>query len=294
MGKAEIGTPKYLANRMRSKGLQRLRWYCQACERQMRDENGFKMHVNSEPHYRQMLLIGENPGRHLSEYSRQFKSDFLSLLRTSHGEKRVGANQFYQEYIANKEHVHMNATHWKTLSEFIKGLGREGICRVDEDDKGGLFVAWIDNSPEALARQDYIKRKERMERGDEERAQALIEQQIARANRDKAVRDRESDTLSANDIAAEQPDAKPEHILLSARAPEQKIKISLGGLKKSMASPVEAPSKPKTSIFGSSRDAAHASAKAVTASAASGSSLQRLAGARAMIDENSRRSRPYP
>lgn len=29
MGRAEVGTPKYIANKMKSKGLQRLRWYCQ-------------------------------------------------------------------------------------------------------------------------------------------------------------------------------------------------------------------------------------------------------------------------
>ncbi len=29
-------------------GLGRLRWYCQVCEKQCRDENGFKMHAQSE------------------------------------------------------------------------------------------------------------------------------------------------------------------------------------------------------------------------------------------------------
>ncbi|KAF5655184.1 zinc finger rts2, partial [Fusarium heterosporum] len=31
MGKAEVGSTKFVANRMKSKGLQRLRWYCQVC-----------------------------------------------------------------------------------------------------------------------------------------------------------------------------------------------------------------------------------------------------------------------
>ena len=46
--KAEAGTPKWLANKMKSKGLQKLRWYCQMCEKQCRDENGFKCHTMSE------------------------------------------------------------------------------------------------------------------------------------------------------------------------------------------------------------------------------------------------------
>ena len=46
----------------------------------------------------------------------------------------------------------MNATQWETLTDFVKSLGRQGICAVDETPKG-WFIAWIDNSPKALARQ---------------------------------------------------------------------------------------------------------------------------------------------
>ena len=183
MPRAEVGSIKYLNNKLKSKGLQRLRWYCQVCERQMRDENGFKMHVQSESHVRQMVVVGENAGKFIQDYSSQFQRDFLQLLRTSHGEKKVNANHFYQEYIANKEHVHMNATRWTTLTEFVKMLGREGVCRVEEGDRG-LEVAWIDNSPEALRRQDAIRKKERQDRGDEEREQRLIREQVERARRD--------------------------------------------------------------------------------------------------------------
>lgn len=67
------------------------------------------------------------------------------------GTKRVRANQVYQEYIADKSHLHMNATRWVTLTEFVKHLGRSGIARVDETEKG-WFIAWIDSSPKALAK----------------------------------------------------------------------------------------------------------------------------------------------
>ena len=36
-------TPKAIANRIKAKGLQKLRWYCQMCQKQCRDENGFKV-----------------------------------------------------------------------------------------------------------------------------------------------------------------------------------------------------------------------------------------------------------
>ncbi|RDW89497.1 hypothetical protein BP6252_01529 [Coleophoma cylindrospora] len=180
MPKAEVGSTKHLNNKLKSKGLQRLRWYCQVCERQMRDENGFKMHTQSETHVRQMLLVGEDPKKYIEDYSNQFKRDFLQLLRTSHGEKQVNLNHFYQEYIANKEHVHMNSTKWPSLTEFAKYVGREGICRVEENEKG-IHVAWIDNSPENLRRQDAIRKKERQDQGDEEREQRLIREQVRRA-----------------------------------------------------------------------------------------------------------------
>lgn len=199
MPKAEVGSTKHLNNKLKSKGLQRLRWYCQVCERQMRDENGFKMHTQSESHVRQMLLVGEDPKKFIEGYSRQFQRDFLTLLRTSHGEKPVHLNQFYQSYIANKEHVHMNATKWPSLTEFAKFVGREGICRVEETDKG-LHIAWIDNSPEALRRQDAIRKKDRQDKGDEEREQALIREQIKRANMEARTDDDDNEDNAAREL----------------------------------------------------------------------------------------------
>lgn len=43
-GRAEKWTPKWLDNKMKAKGLQKLKWYCQMCQKQCRDENGFKCH----------------------------------------------------------------------------------------------------------------------------------------------------------------------------------------------------------------------------------------------------------
>lgn len=133
-----------------------------------------------------MLVVGEDAKRHIADYSAQFQRDFLTLLRTSHGEKKINANHFYQEYIANKEHIHMNASRWNSLSEFVKFLGREGICRVEEGERG-LMIGWIDNSPEALQRQEAIRKKERQDRGDEEREQRAIREMIERAKGDAEV-----------------------------------------------------------------------------------------------------------
>ncbi|KAI0772247.1 domain of Kin17 curved DNA-binding protein-domain-containing protein [Irpex lacteus] len=180
MPRAEVGTPKYIANQMKSKGLQRLRWYCQVCQKQCRDENGFKCHAQSEAHLRQMLVVGENAGRHISDFSSQFQHDFVTLLSRRFGTKRVKANNVYQEFIQDKNHLHMNATRWVTLTEFVKHLGRTGVARVDETEKG-WFLAWIDNSPKALAKQEASMKKERMTTSDEQRERMLLAEQIERA-----------------------------------------------------------------------------------------------------------------
>ncbi|KAF8574334.1 zinc finger protein RTS2 [Ramaria rubella] len=180
MPRAEVGTPKYVANKMKSKGLQRLRWYCQVCEKQCRDENGFKCHAQSESHLRQMLVVGEHAGKHISNFSMQFQSEFVALLSRRFGTKRVKANNVYQEYIQDKNHLHMNSTRWVTLTEFVKHLGRSGIARVDETEKG-WFLAWVDNSPKALAKQEAAQKKERLTTSDEQRERILIAEQIDRA-----------------------------------------------------------------------------------------------------------------
>ncbi|KAH8305843.1 hypothetical protein KR059_012770 [Drosophila kikkawai] len=180
MGRAEVGTPKYLANKMKSKGLQKLRWYCQMCEKQCRDENGFKCHTMSESHQRQLLLFADSPGKFLHSFSKEFSDGYMELLRRRFGTKRTNANKIYQEYIAHKEHIHMNATRWLTLSDYVKWLGRTGQVVADETEKG-WFVTYIDRSPEAMERQAKADGKEKMEKDDEERMADFIERQIKKA-----------------------------------------------------------------------------------------------------------------
>ncbi|KAK8730721.1 hypothetical protein OTU49_007887 [Cherax quadricarinatus] len=177
MGKAEKGTPKDLANKMKAKGLQKLRWYCQMCEKQCRDENGFKCHTMSESHQRQLLLFAENPDKYLDSFSQEFLDGYTSLLKRRFGTKRVHANNVYQEYIHDRHHIHMNATQWETLTDFVKWLGREGHCVVDETEKG-WYVAYIDRDPETIRRQEQMRRREKFEKDEEERMQDFINKQI--------------------------------------------------------------------------------------------------------------------
>lgn len=187
MPKAEVGSLKHLSNQMKSKGLTRLRWYCQICERATRDENAFKMHCQSESHTRRALEVGRDFKGAQEGFSREFEKNFIQLLRTAHGEKEIHANKFYQEVIADKTHVHLNATKWHSLTEFVKHLGRSGLVRAEEKEDG-IFIAYIDSSPEALARRESARRKELQDRGDEEREQAMLKMQIKRAQKDAEAR----------------------------------------------------------------------------------------------------------
>ncbi|KAJ8006941.1 hypothetical protein DPEC_G00112430 [Dallia pectoralis] len=184
MGKADFLSPKAIGNRIKAKGLQKLRWYCQMCQKQCRDENGFKCHCMSESHQRQLLLASEDPNKIMDTFSEEFKNDFVELIKRRFGTKRVHNNIVYNEYINDREHVHMNSTQWETLTEFTKWLGKEGFCKVDETPKG-WYIQYIDRDPETIRRQEELEKKKKQDLDDEERSAKFIEEQVRRGQEGK-------------------------------------------------------------------------------------------------------------
>ncbi|OZC08652.1 hypothetical protein X798_04333 [Onchocerca flexuosa] len=227
MGKYEKGTPKEIANRCKSKGLQKLRWFCQMCKKQCRDQNGFKCHLTSETHQRQLLLFAENPDTYLKEYSEEFENNFLKVLRSTFGTKRVRANEVYQEYIRNKMHTHMNSTKWHTLTNFVIYLGKSGKCHVDQTEKG-WFISWIDQQEE-LRKQDALHKVKAIH-DDEERLQQLLGEQAERA------REKQQQSLEANT-------SHPTKLLRTSD--DEKITFALTAKKPT----VEELTKPSTSVL---------------------------------------------
>lgn len=179
MGKHEPMTAKAIGKKIKSKGLQKLKFYCQMCQKQCRDSNGFKCHTSSEAHQRQLLLFADNPNKYLGSYSDEFIKDWMYLLRTRFGTRRVLANTVYQEYIKDRDHVHMNSTRWVTLSGLCKWMGRKGICEVEENEKG-WYITYIDRDPETLKKQENLSKKAKLEKDYEERFAKIIEDQIER------------------------------------------------------------------------------------------------------------------
>lgn len=141
------------------------------------------------------------------------------LLSPRFGTKRIKANQVYQEYIQERHHLHMNATRWVTLTEFVKHLGREGIVHVDENEKG-WFVAWIDNSPGALKRQAALQKMERQKVDDEGRERKRLQEQIEKAKR-------EEDEKQAGDDKGEG-SSKPAAVEDGLRRDQGPIKLGIG------------------------------------------------------------------
>ncbi|KAH3668579.1 hypothetical protein OGAPHI_002333 [Ogataea philodendri] len=186
MAKPEFGSAKYAASQLRRRGLQKTKFYCQVCEKQCLDENGFKLHIQSPSHIRRLndrLGNSNNNSRALiREYSGRFLGDFLRLLRINHGEKLIGCNRFYQEYIMDKNHVHLNSTRWKSLTSLVMFLKHQELCRVEENEDYEEFdaerysIAYIDKSAKKPSKEQKI-------RSDEESASRMLQEQIERGRK---------------------------------------------------------------------------------------------------------------
>jgi DNA/RNA-binding protein KIN17 len=59
----------------------------------------------------------------MDEFSGEFNREYINTLKRRFGTKRVHANIVYQEYINDRNHIHMNATKWLTLTDYVQYLG---------------------------------------------------------------------------------------------------------------------------------------------------------------------------
>ncbi|ODV63390.1 Rts2p ASCRUDRAFT_73262 [Ascoidea rubescens DSM 1968] len=197
MGRAEYGTPKYFSNQMKSIGLQKLKFFCQVCEKQCRDANGYKCHTQSESHIKKIQYFGTNKREYtkvIENYSENFEREFLRLLKRKHGTKKINVNKFYQEYILeDKKHIHLNSTKWSSLTSLIKHLSKEGKVHFYEDEQqqssgnsnedynmNFYLISYIDH--DTLQREETQKKKSfKASRTEEEREMAFVSQQMSRA-----------------------------------------------------------------------------------------------------------------
>lgn len=189
-------TAAAISKRMKAKGLGRLRWYCQMCEKQCRDENGFKNHTQSAGHQRQLALFSENPNEYINRFSDSFRTEFLLVLRRRYGTNMVAANMVYQEYIKDRDHLHMNATKWTTLSEFVKDLGKEGFCKVQDRDDG-WWLSFIDRA--AAEKEQRAREMDRRRLAQERRADNLLRERLRAAINSKHTNPTHADKQKQNE-----------------------------------------------------------------------------------------------
>ncbi|KGU29451.1 DNA/RNA-binding protein KIN17 [Candida albicans P57055] len=199
MAKAEFGTAKYQSKKLRAAGLQKLKFYCQLCSKQCRDSNGFKNHLSSPSHIKKVSEIHESgdSSKLIETYSTKFQDEFIKLLRINHGTKFINANKFYQEYIRERDHIHMNSTRWRSLTSFIKHLGKNGIVKVQTNDESNeeeegfnLEIKLIDRTQTLNAYQ--IKSDgNSLEDNDEMNDDKLLQRQIKRGQEMEKDKDAE-------------------------------------------------------------------------------------------------------
>lgn len=165
----------------------------------------FSLPFSSESHQRQLLLFADNSRKYLGEFSYEFEKCFLQLLKRQFGTKRVHANIVYQEYIRDRNHTHMNATRWTSLSGFVRYLGRTGKVIADETEKG-WFITYIDRDPDTIARQEALAKKQKMDKDDEERLLSYIAKQVERGKQEG--QDEEEEEEKFTEFKRENPEEK--------------------------------------------------------------------------------------
>jgi len=197
MPKHDFLSPKAVANRMKAKGLQKLRWFCQLCNKQCRDENGFSCHQTSEGHRRKMMVFGSNPGRFVNGFSEMFENHFLEQLKISHRFSRINANEFYQEVIKDKYHIHMNSTRWLTLTDFVKHLGSSRKCNIEETNTGWYIK---------LMRKENVYLKEKVDENTEKRRiYRLIKQSTQNKIVNETMMYESRDPITSNSLSTYRP-----------------------------------------------------------------------------------------
>lgn len=224
MGKHEPMSAKAQAIRIKQKGLQKIKYYCEMCKKQCRDDNGFKCHIQSESHQRQALCVAENPERFVNEFSQQFMDGFLYLLRTRFRSTPVLANTIFQEYIKERDHVHLNATRWTALTDFAQWLDEQGMVKAETSDRG-VMVTYIDNDPDRLRREELKAQSEERARLAAEKNRLEVEKQKEAAIRllkdvDKTEVEQSKETLNFKPIAKSNYKRPP------PKVPKKKLKVA--------------------------------------------------------------------
>ncbi|CCK72817.1 Rts2p KNAG_0L01980 [Huiozyma naganishii CBS 8797] len=222
---SDYTSAKFISKQLKAKGLQKLRFYCQVCHKQCRDSNGFQSHIKSPSHLKRISQVTQAD---IDQYTSAFQQAFLKLLRVSHGEKPVEVNKFYNEYIQDKDHVHMNATRFTSLTKFVQHLGTTGEVRVQGLEDGGgvegttsVYISYVDRSSANTVLKQQLQDLEAHERRDQTVKQLLLQRQIARGKQNSTDSETSADTTQEDPASTRQLPPTIQIPLTKKRAPHK-------------------------------------------------------------------------
>ncbi|CAI2369961.1 unnamed protein product [Moneuplotes crassus] len=183
---------------MSSGRLYKLKFFCSLCQKQLKDDNGYKCHLRSDSHKKMMGTYMTNPEKLLDTFSKEFESGFLEVLKTRHPKTAVMANTVYQELIKDQYHVHMNSTKWSSLGDFVKYLEKANICEVEWSESKPVIKYLDKNAREVKRESEYdkkIKKRQREADREERRLKNLGEmaQKELERSKKREVKDQQKD-----------------------------------------------------------------------------------------------------
>ncbi|GMM53182.1 Rts2 protein [Starmerella bacillaris] len=170
-------------------GLSKLKFYCQPCQKQCRDEHGFQLHTQSLSHATKTKNTSSR--QQVYTWSQEFQSSFLKVLNGFNGV--ITANKVYSEFIKDETNVRMNATKWSSLTAFINHLAK---CE---------YLMIISSEPELIIKRRDIEKENRDKKVQEIRsekekikneAELRVQAMLAESARDHSSTDDEPDFLT--------------------------------------------------------------------------------------------------
>ncbi|CAD8096324.1 unnamed protein product [Paramecium sonneborni] len=135
----------------------KLKFFCQMCRKQCYDENGFRCHLNSGHHMKMMRLYNEDPENYIEQFSQEFETAFMEILKEKYKEQKIGSNKVYEEMIRKVDHVHLNGTKWTKLTDFIQYLISNN--KIGFDHSQGDIVIWNLNMNPDKIKYDKVETK---------------------------------------------------------------------------------------------------------------------------------------
>ena len=111
-----------------------------------------------------MELFASDPDKFISEFSNQFEEQFMDLLKSTESGEWILAKNVYAAVISDKDHVHMNATRWTTLVEFVDHLFSKNLIRRRDEGRHGYSIQFLDIETEQQAEKQQREAKRRLEK----------------------------------------------------------------------------------------------------------------------------------